>query len=212
MRWPCDLRAGLLLISLFTIALVLWLSFRFSVQPVWLQTLPGIVREVMTLTELAATATLSLIWTGIIVGRLSRRPPPPPELSVAALYELTPAAFERYVAALFRQKGYHVNVRGGSGDHGVDLEVVGAHGKRAIVQCKRYQGKIGEELVRELYGTMVHERVAHAFLVTTTEFTPAARTWAQTKPITLIDGGTLVSIASVLQENMRAAGRSHDFD
>jgi restriction system protein len=205
-QWSRSLRNGALLVPMLTFGFVLWLTYRLLVQPAWLLTLPTLLLELITLTELAIAATLLLVWVGVILGRADQQSKSTPELSVASLYALSPAAFERYVAALFRQKGYHVNVRGGSGDHGVDLEVVGKYGKRAIVQCKRYQGKIGEELIRELYGTMVHEQVAHAFLVTTAEITPAARQWAQTKPITLIDGETLVRIAQVLQETMRTTG------
>ncbi|MCB0000495.1 MAG: restriction endonuclease, partial [Anaerolineales bacterium] len=42
-------------------------------------------------------------------------------------------------------------------------------------------------------------RAAHAFLVTTADISDAAREWAQYKPITLIDGETLVQIATSLQ-------------
>ncbi len=205
-QWSRRLQTGVLPITVITIWFVLWIVYRLRVQPAWLHSLPALLLELITLTELAIAATLLLVWIGVAFGQESRESQPAPEISVASLYALSPAAFERYVAGLFRQKGYHVNVRGGSGDHGVDLEVVSKSGKRAVVQCKRYQGKIGEELVRELYGTMIHEQVAHAFLVTTADITPAARQWAQAKPITLIDGETLVSIARVLQEAIRDTG------
>ncbi|MCA9937479.1 MAG: restriction endonuclease [Anaerolineales bacterium] len=117
---------------------------------------------------------------------------------MAEIYALSPGAFERYVAGIFRRKGYRVKIRGGSGDLGVDLEVTNQHGKRAIVQCKRYQHTVGAEVVRELYGTLIHERAAHAFLVTTADISTAARDWSQGKPITLIDGETLVHIAYTL--------------
>ena len=119
-------------------------------------------------------------------------------LTTEGIYALSPAAFERYVAGIFRRKGYSVKLRGGSGDLGVDLEISNQHGKRAIVQCKRYQNTVGAESVRELYGTLIHERASHAFLVTTANISPAAREWAQGKPITLIDGQTLIQIAHQL--------------
>ena len=97
------------------------------------------------------------------------------------LQDLSPKEFEHYVAGLFRRKGYRAVVRGRAGDHGVDLELRAPTGKRAIVQCKRYQNTVGEDVVRELFGTLIHER-----------------DWAQGKPITLIDGRTLVRIAASL--------------
>jgi restriction system protein len=91
-----------------------------------------------------------------------------------------------------------VLIRGRSGDHGVDLELSGAGGRRAIVQCKRYRDTVGEEVVRGLFGTMLHETAHHAFLVTTADISEAARSWAAGKPMTLIDGTTLVEIAAAI--------------
>jgi restriction system protein len=111
---------------------------------------------------------------------------------------LSPKDFEEYVGTLFRRKGYQVALRGGSGDHGVDLELFGPDGRKAIVQCKRYQHTVGEEIVRELFGTIIHERSIRGFLVTTAEISASAKSWAAGKPITLIDGPTLVEIAQSL--------------
>jgi restriction system protein len=122
-----------------------------------------------------------------------------PAAGRSGLYDLSPRQFERYVAAIFRRKGYQVRLTGGSGDHGVDLELHDLRSsRRAIVQCKRYQNTVGEELVRELYGTLLHELAYHAFLVTTADISDAAREWAQGKPITLIDGAALVEIDAAL--------------
>jgi restriction system protein len=104
------------------------------------------------------------------------------------------------VAQLFRKKGYKVALRGGSGDKGVDLELQQAGGRRAIVQCKRYRRPVGPEVVRELFGTLVHERVSHAFLVTTADISNSARDWAQGKPMTLIDGNLLAQVSDKLMD------------
>jgi restriction system protein len=69
------------------------------------------------------------------------------------------------------------------------------------VQCKRYRNAIGPDIVRELFGTMIHERVHHAFLVTTASISDSAREWAAHKPMTLIDGPTLVQIAAALNKD-----------
>ncbi len=44
----------------------------------------------------------------------------------------------------------------------------------------------------------MHEQAAHAFLVTTAEISKATREWTQGKPMTLIDGATLVKIITAL--------------
>lgn len=194
--------AALLLVILPTLAVAAWFGYRWFDRPAWIATLPPLLHEFLVLMELAAGATLTLVWAGI--GWRAWRGDRPGGahqgliLDLDALYALSPADFERYTAGLFRQKGYQVKLRGGRGDHGVDLELIGATGKRAIVQCKRYQNTIGADIVRELYGTLMHEQAAHAFLVTTADISTAARTWAQDKPLTLIDGPTLVEIAAVI--------------
>ena len=78
------------------------------------------------------------------------------------------------------------------------LELRRRDGKKAIVQCKRYTNTVGPDVVRELYGTLMHERAAHAFLVTSAVISDSAREWARRKPMTLIDGATLVQIAAAL--------------
>ena len=74
---------------------------------------------------------------------------------------------------------------------------------RAIVQCKRYRDTVGEEIVRGLFGTLLHETAHHAFLVTTADISSAAAKWAAGKPMTLIDGPTLVDIAQAIDEATR---------
>lgn len=181
------------------IILVSWLVYRYLVQPAWFGRLPGIIAESLFIIEAASVITLAIL-TAIIFWQQSGQKAKLDVLSVADMYALTPAAFETYVAGLFRQKGYRVRHRGRRGDRGVDLELTHPSGRKAIVQCKRYRHAIGPEVVRELLGTMVHERVHHAFLVTTADISGAAREWAANKPMTLIDGSTLVQIAAALSK------------
>lgn len=189
------------IIGLFTAVYLFWLLIRVVSQPDWVLQLPPLWSELMRLVEMGWLATLILLW-GLVWWRGQQEVKRPLEpLSLEQLYNLQPAAFEHYVARLFRQKGYKATVRGRSGDLGVDLVVTRNGGRRAIVQCKRYRNKIGPDIVRELYGTLIHEGVSHAFLVTTAPISQSARAWAQGKPMTLIDGETLVDIATSLQSS-----------
>jgi len=203
-RIPRAYRSGLLIIAVLTLGLLGWLAYRLVWQPAWLQALPSLLEELMVLLEAASAFTISFLWAGLALRhwRAGERPAPAGERGLVTrsrLYALSPHQFERYVADIFSRKGYQVELRGGSGDHGVDLELHDRRtGRRAIVQCKRYQNTVGEELVRELYGTLLHELAYHAFLVTTADISDAAREWAQGKPITLIDGATLVAIDGAL--------------
>jgi len=175
-----------------------WFLYRLIFSPSWPGALPTSLAELMSLVEWAAAMTLIILWAGLLWRRrTSLAPAAGQALDLDQMYALSPKAFELYVAGLFRRKGYRVAVRGRSGDHGVDLELSGG-GRRAIVQCKRYRDTVGEEIVRGLFGTLLHETAHHAFLITTADISEAARIWAEGKPMTLIDGPTLVKIAAAL--------------
>ncbi|MDX1662161.1 MAG: restriction endonuclease [Candidatus Promineifilaceae bacterium] len=198
-------RLGMLLLGAVTVWLLGWLIYRWVLKPSWIIILPELIQEVVTLIETAGALALSSIWAGLACHQWIRERQNEEALAPATIEELcalSPKAFERYVAALFRLKGYTVTVRGKSGDGGVDLEVANGRGRRAIVQCKRYQNTVGPETVRELYGTLVHERVAHAFLVSTADISDAAREWARGKPMTLVDGEALIEIATSLRRRL----------
>lgn len=202
-------RIGLAIIAGLTAWLLLWLAYHWGLRPGWIRRLPPLAVELMTLAEAAGSFTLAFLWAALAFRRwrrLQRDVERGPVPTVEDLYALSPKAFERYVAGLFRRKGYKVIVRGRSGDHGVDLELTGPMGRRAIVQCKRYQNTVGEDVVRELFGTLIHEGAIHAFLVTTADISDAATVWARGKPITLIDGRTLEQIAAALQRRSSNKG------
>jgi len=97
---------------------------------------------------------------------------------------LSGASFETEVAKLLQSKGYSVTWTGRSGDQGVDL-VLRRDDRTIIVQCKAHKQKVGQGPVRDLCGTMQHLGVVEAWLVSTSEFTKAAKTFAEGKQIKL---------------------------
>lgn len=195
---PQRVRHGRMYIGLMTAVYVCFLVALLWFRPQF----PPLLHELVRLVQLAGGLTLALLW-GVVWWQQRRATAvsPPPALDIATLYALSPADFEAYVAHLFRRKGYQVQLRGRSGDLGVDLVLISPQGKRAIVQCKRYRKQVGPDVVRELYGTLMHEQVAHAFLVTTADISDSARQWAQGKPITLVDGLALSQIAAALDSH-----------
>jgi hypothetical protein len=200
---------GWLIISGLTGLLFFWLAYRWLVAPAWLQWLPPLLRESMILLEMGSAFTLAFLWLALWGQHLRQRkgkkgvntavftPFPNQPANRLDLYQMDPITFEKFVAHLFRQRGYQVKRRGGRGDHGVDLEICQANGKKAVVQCKRYTNTVGPDVVRELFGTLIHERAAHAFLVTSADISASARQWASDKPMTLIDGQALLGLAGV---------------
>jgi HJR/Mrr/RecB family endonuclease len=104
----------------------------------------------------------------------------------------SPQDFEALVASLFKAYGHDVELVGGHSDHGVDIFVRNEAGEKWVVQCKRYNGSVGEPVLRDLYGTMLHENAQGAYLITTGTFTQGAVQWAAEKPIILYDGEALI--------------------
>lgn len=115
---------------------------------------------------------------------------------------LDPIAFERFVGSLFERMGYIVQTTAVSGDEGVDLSLR-RENKTAIVQCKCYEGAVGQPIVRDLYGAMVHNRADEAYLVTTGAISLPAQQWAAGKPIHLVDGNTLVEWVETFKETIK---------
>ena len=95
--------------------------------------------------------------------------------------------FEVEVVKILFSKGYDVSHTGGSsgGDEGVDF-VVRFDSKRIIGQCKAHSSYVSAGPVRELYGTLIHEKAEEAWLVVTTGFYSGAKSFASGKPIRLL--------------------------
>lgn len=97
--------------------------------------------------------------------------------------------------AEFSSANGEVRVTQASRDGGVDAVIFDPdpiRGGKIIVQAKRYTNVVDVSAVRDLYGTVQHEGATKGILVTTSQFGPDARKFAQDKPITLIDGGNLL--------------------
>jgi restriction system protein len=97
--------------------------------------------------------------------------------------------------AEFASANGEVRVTQASRDGGVDAVIFDPdpiRGGKIIVQAKRYTNVVDVSAVRDLYGTVQHEGASKGILVTTSQYGPDARKFAQDKPITLIDGGNLL--------------------
>lgn len=114
---------------------------------------------------------------------------------------LDPIGFERSVKDLFEKMGFSVKSTKVTGDGGIDLVAVNSqpvYKGKYIIQCKRYSidNKVSEVAVRDLYGVVNAEDANKGILVTTSDFTKSARTFADGKPIELICGNVLKELFS----------------
>lgn len=121
---------------------------------------------------------------------------------------LDPIDFEHYVGWLYARDGYNVGETVTSGDEGVDLVLTNRLGRKIIVQCKRYAGNVGQPVVRDLYGAMMHTAAKEAHLVTTGRISRQAEEWAAGKPIKLVDGHDLVAWANQHRRDGLENGRN----
>ncbi|MDQ3018593.1 MAG: restriction endonuclease [bacterium] len=113
-----------------------------------------------------------------------------------AMFEImTPLDFELWVQGLFQEVGASATVKGQTGDHGIDVDVI-YRGKSIVVQCKRWNKTIvNESIVRDLYGVKHYGGYDKAVLITTGKITGPAVKWAEGKgDISLIDARILNSI------------------
>ena len=59
--------------------------------------------------------------------------------------------------------------------------------KKYVVQCKRQKASVGEPALRDICGTIMHNKAAGGIFVTPSSFTSSARKFIHGKNITLYD-------------------------
>ncbi len=110
---------------------------------------------------------------------------------------LTGIQFETEIASLFEKLGYEVTLTRGSGDEGVDL-YLNKNDKISVVQCKAHKKPVAPSVVRDLYGTMLHNRADEAILVTLAGFTLGVKNFVEGKPIELMSLSDIIKLQNEL--------------
>lgn len=132
----------------------------------------------------------------------------------SALHGMSWREFEMLVGEAFRMKGFRVQETGGGGpDGGVDL-VLRKGSETFLVQCKQWKAfKVGVDVVRELNGLMAARGATGGFVVTSGRFTEDARTFADGRNVTLVDGPRLAAmLGSARSAKEGAGGRAVQID
>lgn len=116
------------------------------------------------------------------------------------LLHLTGFEFEQLVAMLFRQFGFgNVSRTSVRSDGGIDIIAVDdapLTGGRIAVTAKRYrpEHKVCIADVRDFIGSMAYHRFTRGIIITTSDFTSAAREEAERFGIELLDGKGFLSL------------------
>lgn len=109
------------------------------------------------------------------------------------LQQVDPRKFEKIVCLLFQKMGYEVEETPYVADGGID-GFLRRDGQVALLQCKRVQGSVSEPVIRDLWGNIQHHRASEGVVVTTGKVSGPARSWAQGKPIRIIELDELVNL------------------
>ena len=108
--------------------------------------------------------------------------------------EMSGLEFEAFLYRLLTKMGYTGLQLTPINDQGGDLVGDSPETIRTVVQAKRWKNKLGNAVVQELLGAMLHYDAAAGMVITNSTFTEAARQLAaKDKRITLCDGPWLIA-------------------
>lgn len=165
---------------------------------IWLLAMAGrgllaFLRGILFLAAKAAGLLLSLpVWLF--------RKVTAPKNGAARCLRLDGPEFEAYVALVLEDNGFkHVALTKGSGDQGVDI-LAERNGKTYAIQCKNYEGTVGNFAVQEAYTGAQFYGCDAAAVICPGEFTRGAKELAQSTGVLLWDG-------KKLSHMMRISGR-----
>ena len=107
--------------------------------------------------------------------------------------------FENLVREIFEKEfscnGGEVKITQASRDGGVDaiaFDPDPIRGGKIVIQAKRYTNVVNVSAVRDSYGTVLNDGATKGILVTTSYYGNDSYSFAQGKPITLLDGSNLL--------------------
>jgi restriction system protein len=128
------------------------------------------------------------------------------QTGIDSIRKLTWKRFEELVAEAYRRKGFTVIENSGSGpDGGVDIRLH-KDGQLHLVQCKQWRShKVGVSVVREMYGLLSAESAASSIVISSGVFSQEAKSFAEGKPIDLIDGSQLEGLIGQVRRISRGA-------
>jgi len=123
--------------------------------------------------------------------------PKPTEWSIELLRDLEWKRFEDVCQKFYALKGIRSETTPLGPDGGIDIRLYQDDSGNAtsIIQCKSWGKRfVGVQPVRELLGVMAHEKIGKAFFMASGNFSDEAKSFAQSNPITLINGEMLVTM------------------
>ena|SRR5215510_13842447 len=108
---------------------------------------------------------------------------------------MTDVTFKEFTGSLFREMGYTVEIAPATTDNGIDL-LLRKNNQLIGVQCKRSNTPVSEPILRDFYSALISSGAQSGYVITTSTFTSHAYSFAEGKPIQLVDLEALVDLAT----------------
>jgi hypothetical protein len=114
---------------------------------------------------------------------------------------LSDLELEKLAAQVYKKMGYEVQHVGQMGDHGIDVLLINPNNQKEIVQCKQWSKPVGEPVLRDLYGAMMHDQAVRGWLWAPRGFSGPAKAWAKGKSIVLMDNAEINRLMGIAYRN-----------
>ena len=98
---------------------------------------------------------------------------------------MTGREFELYCRNVLQEAGWHAALTPGSGDQGADI-IAEKDDRRVVIQCKFYNGTVGNKAVQEVYAAAAFQDAPYAVVVTNSVFTKSAHQLAHKNGVLLM--------------------------
>ena len=121
-------------------------------------------------------------------------------LHIDELKKLSGVEFEQYLAELFINHGYQVELTPTTGDYGADL-ILHKDQLRTAVQAKCYSGSVGVAAVQEALSGMAYYGCHSAWVVTTGNYTSNAVELARQSKVRLLGSDELGKLILLMQNS-----------
>lgn len=195
-----------LFLALFLIAYAPVIAWWSSLTPV-LRTITITALSVLVLSTISLIITLTIYknrqrasaWQSAMKGWQNKDQASAIATQQSAKY-LSEKELEKFSAHLFSKIGYKAQLTSSTGDHGIDVLLLNPKGQKEVVQCKQWNKQVGEPQVRDLFGTMQHEKAVRGWLIAPRGFSVPAKRWAKGKAIELIDDEELTKLLQIISK------------
>jgi len=119
-------------------------------------------------------------------------------LNLKLIREVEWKKFESLCCAYFIERDFDAKVTSIGADGGVDINIYknGLDIPAMIVQCKAYKKNVGVKDIREFYGVLADSEAKTSVFITTSDFTPEAKHFAEgkTPQLQLVSGERLITL------------------